>query len=305
MPKIIGVLTHLDLIKSPAALKAQKKRLKHRFWTEVYDGAKMFYLSGVLNGRYPDREILNLSRFISIAKFRPLVFRNSHSYFLADRFDDITPQDVLRADPASDRTIAVFGYMRGVPLRAPTDEHPVRVHVPGSGADAFQASRLVELADPCPLPTVESEKRRKLGDKNRVAYAPMSGGAGGGVMWDGERVWISTTGTFSRADDADGGDVQDELEGGCPSSSIDAAHELTLRQQMAVAKASRWLWASKTRPSRWASQSHGVASKSLSTRGTKCWKGRQQYPRVQSMRSETPMTRQVTTATRATLGPQT
>lgn len=62
LPKIISILTHLDLVKSPAALKAQKKRLKNRFWTEVYDGAKMFYLSGVMNGRYPDREILNLSR---------------------------------------------------------------------------------------------------------------------------------------------------------------------------------------------------------------------------------------------------
>ena len=62
LPKLIAVLTHLDLVKSPAALKAQKKRLKKRFWTEVYDGAKMFYLSGVMNGRYPDREILNLSR---------------------------------------------------------------------------------------------------------------------------------------------------------------------------------------------------------------------------------------------------
>jgi ribosome biogenesis protein BMS1 len=62
LPKLIAVLTHLDLVKTPAALKAQKKRLKNRFWTEVYDGAKMFYLSGVMNGRYPDREILNLSR---------------------------------------------------------------------------------------------------------------------------------------------------------------------------------------------------------------------------------------------------
>lgn len=62
LPKIMAILTHLDLVKGQAALKAQKKRLKHRFWTEVYDGAKMFYLSGVLNGRYPDREIINLTR---------------------------------------------------------------------------------------------------------------------------------------------------------------------------------------------------------------------------------------------------
>lgn len=37
MPKIMGVLSHLDLIKKEASLKRIKKVLKHRFWTEVYD----------------------------------------------------------------------------------------------------------------------------------------------------------------------------------------------------------------------------------------------------------------------------
>lgn len=36
MPKIMGVLTHLDLIKNSEKLKRVKKTLKHRFWTEVY-----------------------------------------------------------------------------------------------------------------------------------------------------------------------------------------------------------------------------------------------------------------------------
>lgn len=36
MPKVMGVLTHMDLIKNKEKLKAQKKILKHRFWTEVY-----------------------------------------------------------------------------------------------------------------------------------------------------------------------------------------------------------------------------------------------------------------------------
>jgi ribosome biogenesis protein BMS1 len=67
MPKRIAVLTHLDLIKKPEALKAQEKRLKSRFWTEVYDGTKMFYLSGDWNGRYPDREVLSLTRYIALA----------------------------------------------------------------------------------------------------------------------------------------------------------------------------------------------------------------------------------------------
>ncbi|GAA5857254.1 hypothetical protein JCM8547_009400 [Rhodosporidiobolus lusitaniae] len=215
LPKLIAVLTHLDLVKSPAALKAQKKRLKKRFWTEVYDGAKMFYLSGVMNGRYPDREILNLSRFISVAKFRPLVFRNTHSYFLADRFEDITSREVIRKEPKADRTIAIFGYLRGVPLRPPGATNSVRVHIPGSGVDAFEVSRMLELIDPCPLPTKDSEKRRKMGDRNKVAYAPMSGGSGQGVTWDGERVFINTSGTFSkrRAEDGEGPSEYDQEEG--------------------------------------------------------------------------------------------
>ena len=35
-PKVIGVLTHLDVFKHSKSLKKTKKRLKQRFWTEVY-----------------------------------------------------------------------------------------------------------------------------------------------------------------------------------------------------------------------------------------------------------------------------
>lgn len=106
-PKVIGVLTHLDLIKKAKTLKATKKRLKQRFWTEIYDGAKLFYLSGIINGRYPDTEIQNLSRFIGVIKFRPLIFRNAHPYVLADRMEDLTPREEIRANPKTDRTITV------------------------------------------------------------------------------------------------------------------------------------------------------------------------------------------------------
>ena len=43
---------------------------QHRFWTEIYEGAKLFYLSGMVHGRYNKRDTLNLARFISIAKVR-------------------------------------------------------------------------------------------------------------------------------------------------------------------------------------------------------------------------------------------
>ena len=49
-PRVMGVLTHLDTFKNAKALQRTKKNLKQRFWTEVYQGAKLFYLSGMVHG---------------------------------------------------------------------------------------------------------------------------------------------------------------------------------------------------------------------------------------------------------------
>lgn len=50
-PRVMGVLTHLDKFEDVKKLKKTKQRLKHRFWTEIYDGAKLFYLSGLIHGK--------------------------------------------------------------------------------------------------------------------------------------------------------------------------------------------------------------------------------------------------------------
>ena len=39
------------------------------------------------NGHYLKREVLNLARFISIMKLRPLAWRTAHPYLLTDRFE--------------------------------------------------------------------------------------------------------------------------------------------------------------------------------------------------------------------------
>lgn len=124
MPRIMGVLTHLDLIKNSKTLKNTKKTLKHRFWTEVYPGAKLFYLSGIIHGEYLRNEIKNLGRFISVMKFRPLLWRQNHSYLLADRYEDLTNQELIRKDSKCDRTISLYGYIRGVPLKK---ENPIHI----------------------------------------------------------------------------------------------------------------------------------------------------------------------------------
>ncbi|CAE6463858.1 unnamed protein product [Rhizoctonia solani] len=202
-PKVIGVLTHLDLIKKLSTQRETKKQLKKRFWTEIYQGAKLFYLSGVLNGRYPDSEIQNLSRFISVMKFRPLVFRNSHPYVLADRLQDLTPRELVRTTPNVDRTVTLYGYLRGTNLRETT-----KVHVPGAGDLAIKS--ITRLADPCPLPTVDSEKRRKLSEKQKLIHAPMSDV--GGVMYDKDAVYINVPGNFTRKGE-DGEETSTQGEG--------------------------------------------------------------------------------------------
>ncbi|KAF8170348.1 GTP binding protein [Pholiota molesta] len=190
-PKVIGILTHLDLIKKASTLKDTKKALKKRFWTEIYQGAKLFYLSGVLNGRYPDTEITNLTRFISVMKFRPLVFRNTHPYLLADRLEDLTPREAVRTSKGKcDRSITLYGYVRGTHLRLGTN-----VHIPGVGD--LPLARVTALGDPCPLPTADSETRRKLSEKKKLLiHAPMSDV--GGVMYDKDAVWVNVPGSFTR-----------------------------------------------------------------------------------------------------------
>lgn len=84
MPRIMGILTHLDLIESKEKLKDIKKKLKHRLWTDLYQGAKLFYLSGMMHKEYLKNEIQNLARFISIIKFRPIVWRTTHPYILGN-----------------------------------------------------------------------------------------------------------------------------------------------------------------------------------------------------------------------------
>ncbi|XP_031733638.1 ribosome biogenesis protein BMS1 homolog [Anarrhichthys ocellatus] len=178
-PRIMGVLTHLDSFKNNKVQRKTKKILKHRFWTEVYQGAKLFYLSGVVYGEYQTQEVKNLGRFISVMKFRPLVWQTSHPYVLVDRMEDLTDPERLRTDPKCDRTVSLYGYLRGTHLK-----NKGQVHIPGVGD--FQVADVNFLPDPCALPG--AQKKRALNEKERLLYAPMAGV--GGVVYDKDAVYI-------------------------------------------------------------------------------------------------------------------
>ncbi|XP_006816551.1 ribosome biogenesis protein BMS1 homolog [Saccoglossus kowalevskii] len=178
-PRIMGVLTHLDTFKQNKVLKKTKKRMKHRFWTEIYQGAKLFYISGLVHGEYNKMDIRNLGRFISVMKFRPLTWRTTHPYIVADRMEDLTDPEKIRLDGKCDRSIALYGYVRGTPIKS--NSH---IHIPGCGD--FPVHDITFLPDPCPLP--EKLKKRVLNEKERLIYAPMSGV--GGIVYDKDVVYI-------------------------------------------------------------------------------------------------------------------
>ncbi|KAF0989749.1 hypothetical protein HZS_7668 [Henneguya salminicola] len=182
-PKVIGVLTHLDLIQCNKSLTKYKKKLKKRFWEEVYDGAKLFYLSEFRHNLYGMKEILNLSRFISVSKCISPAWRTSHPYVLADRFEDITEQEKIRKSPEINRTIAFYGYVHGTHIRETS-----KIHISGCGD--FSIKNISYLSDPCDLPL--RGKKRALDENERVLYAPFSGV--GNVIYDQDAVYINVAG---------------------------------------------------------------------------------------------------------------
>ncbi|KYR03051.1 BMS1-like ribosome biogenesis protein [Tieghemostelium lacteum] len=201
-PKVIGILTHLDSFKNNKKLKKTKKRFKDRFWHEIYQGAKLFYLSGLIHGKYPKVEIHNLARFISVANFIPLTWRNTHPFVHVDRFEDTTDQELLRNNPKADRNICLYGYVRGTYLKP-----HMKVHIPGSGD--YQMKSVTSLPDPCPLP---NERKKTLNEKERLLYAPM--GDIGNIQYDKDAVYVNIPQRNGRStEDSDDDEYDSESQG--------------------------------------------------------------------------------------------
>jgi len=166
-PKVMGVLTHLDSFTANKSLQNTKKALKHRFWTEIYKGAKMFDFTGVINGKYLKHEVKRLSLYISRVKFRPLVWRNNHPYVLVDRIENITLNEKLNNEEA-DLDVTFYGYVRGTHLKADMNVHLI-------GAGDFTIAGLSAIEDPCPCTRQQNEnKKLSLKNKGSKLYAPLA-----------------------------------------------------------------------------------------------------------------------------------
>ena len=221
-PKVMGVCTHMDLITRAKSLSATRKKLKHRFWTEIYQGAKMFYFGTTVNGKYLKSETKLLTLQISRIKFRPLTWRNQHPYLLVDRVEDITSPAAVVEDPTIDRRVVLYGYVRGSHLKETS-----RVHLIGVGD--FGITELGAIADPCPLPEDKKKKgelgaskgRSTLRSKDTLLYAPMSNI--GTVRFDKDAVYIDLGKVkYSRPEMLDVNSTRNRMQQGGTSGYIDS-----------------------------------------------------------------------------------
>lgn len=179
-PRVMGVLTHLDKYKKLKKKQSIVYHVKHRFWKEIYAGAKLFILKGkdLKTGYYYKSDIINLVRFISVLKFRPLTWRNSHPYLLCDRYEDLTEPALKQENKKIDRKIAFYGYVRGCNFRT-----LMNIHLFGVGD--FPIESISEMEDPMPLPTNRMRHLVKTG----TVYAPMANI--GPVIFDKSAAYIT------------------------------------------------------------------------------------------------------------------
>ncbi|KAK1745576.1 ribosomal biogenesis protein BMS1 [Skeletonema marinoi] len=146
----------------------------------IYDGAKMFYFSGCVNGKYLKHEVKQLTLLLSRVKYRPLVWRNTHPYVVVDRHEDITHPSKIEEDEKCERSVAFYGYVRGTNLK-----EGMKVHLIGVGD--YSMAEVNALPDPCPV--VDKDKEQKtLVNKDTKLYAPLSNV--GAVQFDKDAVYI-------------------------------------------------------------------------------------------------------------------
>lgn len=186
-PKIFGVVSHLDQMKTSKALKKQKKFLRHRFWHEVAAGAKLLCLSPMHHNMYRPNDVLKLHRLLICVQTKIQSWRNTHSCVLIDRHEDLTNPDDVAADDRVNRSVAFYGYVRGKPMKP--DQ---LVHIPGLGD--FPISHLSRQEDPCVYDhpsknsTSQGHRMRHLNQKQKRLYAPYCDI--GGVTYDDDAIYI-------------------------------------------------------------------------------------------------------------------
>ncbi|GFE52983.1 ribosome biogenesis related protein [Babesia ovis] len=181
-PRVAAVVTHLEGFPDNSTLRKAKKKLKNRFWSEIYDGAKMVYLNGLKYGRYKSNEIVNVARAIASQKPTNISWRQTHFYCVSLRHELLGPASGDHDHGSSSKgankvRVAFYGYVYGSRIVGNQ-----ALHIPGVGD--FIPDSITNMQDPCPVQT----EGRTLKDKNRNIYAPECDV--GNVMLDDDAMYI-------------------------------------------------------------------------------------------------------------------
>ncbi|GIX61733.1 ribosome biogenesis protein bms1 [Babesia caballi] len=195
-PRVAAVVTHLEGFPDNSTLRKAKKRLKNRFWSEIYDGAKMVYLNGLKYDRYKKNEIINVARVIASQKPTTISWRQTHFYCVCLRHEILPPRKDtdgcaaesggrhVRFQNTADSSAtcgtvraSFYGYVYGSRIVGRQ-----ALHIPGAGD--FIPESVTNMQDPCPVQT----EGRTLKDKNRNIYAPECDV--GNVMLDDDAMYI-------------------------------------------------------------------------------------------------------------------
>jgi ribosome biogenesis protein BMS1 len=149
----------------------------------------LLFKSATLNANEPDpiqRFLLacllhsNIIALSVTLQFRPLVWRNTHPYVLVDRHEDVTDPNEVDKNPDCERSVVLYGYVRGTHLKP-----AMKVHLIGVGD--YNMSDVSVLPDPCPIPG-NDEERKTLNKKDSLLFAPLSNV--GAVSFDKDAVYI-------------------------------------------------------------------------------------------------------------------
>ncbi|KAI3906426.1 hypothetical protein MKW92_040531 [Papaver armeniacum] len=165
MPKVLGVLTNLDEIKDELIRTITEESLVEKFRTKIHEGARIFCLPGHRYRFYQKSDVQELGDFLSLEEFHTLPSRATHPYLLVDRFKDVTSPEEVCKDGNCARNIILYGYLRGCDIKKGT-----KVHIAGVGD--YPLADVTISADPCPLPSPDSNELKITIGKNSLDEEP-------------------------------------------------------------------------------------------------------------------------------------
>lgn len=100
-------------------------------------------------GDYLLAEVRRLARMLIVKVPHSTDWRSSHPYLLIDRLEDVTDPVAMSKSSTIDRTVSMYGWVRGAPL-PPALTSP-GIHIAGVGD--FTVADCTRQPDPCPLPS--------------------------------------------------------------------------------------------------------------------------------------------------------